>query len=55
MKYGVNRITIRLLAQQVDGLVVKELNFILGVQKSNFTNAMHCGQHWNIDRIFRPI
>jgi hypothetical protein len=52
MKYGLNRTNIRLFTEQVGGLVVNELNFILGVQGSNFTNAMCCGQHWNIDRIF---
>ncbi len=52
MKYGLNRINIKLFTQQVGSLVVKELNCILGVQGSNFTNAMCFGQHWNIDGIF---
>jgi hypothetical protein len=42
MKYGLNRINIH---NECGDLVVKELNSILGVQGSNFTNDNHCEQH----------
>jgi hypothetical protein len=38
MKYGLNKINIRLLHNKWGGLVVKEFNSIVGVQGSNFTN-----------------
>ncbi len=40
MKYGLNKINIRLFRQQVGSLVVKELNSILGVQGLNFTTCI---------------
>jgi hypothetical protein len=40
MKYGLNKINIRLFRQQVGGSVVKELNSILGVQGLNFTTCI---------------
>jgi hypothetical protein len=52
MKCNLNTLNIKLLTQQVGGLVVKELNSILKVQGSNFINNMCCGQHWNINWIF---
>jgi hypothetical protein len=41
------RMNIRLFTQ-VGGLVVKELNSILGVQGSNFINDIHYGQQIGI-------
>jgi hypothetical protein len=49
MKYGLNKINTKLFTQQMGGLVVKELNSILGVQESNFTNDIIAV---NNDRIF---
>jgi hypothetical protein len=52
MKYGLNIIKLDYLHKNWGGLMVKELNSILEVQGSNFTNDMHCSQHWNIHQIF---
>jgi len=43
MKYGLNKLSD--LHNKSGGLVVKELNSILGVQGTNFTKDMWCGQH----------
>jgi hypothetical protein len=48
MKYGLNRINIKLFTQQV-GFGGKGIQFHPGVEGSNFTNDMQYGQHWNID------
>ncbi len=37
------------------GLVVKELNSILGVQGSNFTYDIHYGEHLNIPYLLRLL
>jgi hypothetical protein len=53
MKYGVNKINIKLFTQQVWWLDDKGIElhpwgpFV--VQGSNFTNDIHYGQQWNID------
>jgi hypothetical protein len=49
MKYGLNKTTLDNLHNKWGGLMVNKLNSIFGVQGSNFTNDMRCGQHWNID------
>ncbi len=38
MKYGLNKITLDCLHNMWGGLMVKEFNSILAVQRSNFTN-----------------
>jgi hypothetical protein len=52
MKYGLNQLTLDYSHNRWGGLVVKELNSILRVQGSSFTNDMRCAQHWNIDKMF---
>jgi hypothetical protein len=49
MKYGLNRINIKLFTQQVRWLGGKGVKFHPWVEGFNFTNAMCCGQHWIID------
>jgi hypothetical protein len=52
MKYNLNIINNKLFTQQVEWLCGKKLDYIFGVQRSNFTNYIHCGQHWNVDLEF---
>jgi hypothetical protein len=53
MKYGLNKMNTRYVHNKQGGLVVKELNSILGVQGSNFTNDIHYVQHSDIDQMFQ--
>jgi hypothetical protein len=52
MKYSLNKKKLDYLHYKCGVLAVNELNSYLGVQGWNFTNDIHCGQHWNIDQIF---
>jgi hypothetical protein len=45
MKYGLNKINTKLFTQKVRWLGGKEINSILGVQGSNFTNDIVVGNN----------
>jgi hypothetical protein len=52
MKYGLNKIKIRLFTQQVGQLGGKGVEFHPWGSRSSLTNDMRCVEHWNIDQIF---